>query len=115
MNVLLTFSLQFCSLNIPIAGQTLNYTGNLVDAFWGIPFAKPPTGDLRFAPPQPSEPWSGVRNANLKILKCPQHEFQTPVGAEDCLYLNIYRPRNSTVTKAPVMVATLLLSFESYL
>ena len=31
-------------------------------AFRGIPFAKPPLGSLRFAPPQPAEPWSFVKN-----------------------------------------------------
>ena len=32
-----------------------------ITAFKSVPFAKPPVGDLRFAPPQPAEPWEGVR------------------------------------------------------
>ena len=34
-----------------------------VDAcvYYGIPFAAPPTGDGRFAPPRAAEPWAGVR------------------------------------------------------
>ncbi|XP_055477083.1 liver carboxylesterase 1-like isoform X3 [Psammomys obesus] len=34
-----------------------------VAVFLGVPFAKPPLGSLRFAPPQPSDPWSFVKNA----------------------------------------------------
>ncbi|GAB1293546.1 Pyrethroid hydrolase Ces2e [Apodemus speciosus] len=33
-----------------------------VHTFLGIPFAKPPLGPLRFAPPEAPEPWSGVRD-----------------------------------------------------
>lgn len=33
-----------------------------VAVFLGVPFAKPPLGPLRFAPPQPAEPWAFVKN-----------------------------------------------------
>lgn len=33
-----------------------------VAVFLGVPFAKPPLGSLRFAPPQPAEPWLSVKN-----------------------------------------------------
>ncbi|XP_060248108.1 pyrethroid hydrolase Ces2e-like isoform X2 [Meriones unguiculatus] len=33
-----------------------------VHTFLGIPFAKPPVGPLRFAPPEAAQPWSGVRD-----------------------------------------------------
>ena len=32
-------------------------------AFLNVPFAAPPVGDLRFEPPQPLDPWPGVRDA----------------------------------------------------
>ncbi len=34
-----------------------------VQVFRGIPFAAPPTGDRRLRPPQPAEPWTGIRAA----------------------------------------------------
>src|SRR5690554_946936 len=45
--------------------------GNLM-AFKGIPYAKPPVGDLRFAPPVPAEPWTGVLEASEFGNDCPQ-------------------------------------------
>lgn len=77
-------------------------------AFRGIPFAKPPVGKLRFLPPQPLEPWSGVREAAAYGNACPQRisgvEFMdagVPLD-EDCLYLNVYTP--SAEGRRPVMV-----------
>lgn len=67
-------------------------------SFLGVPFAKPPVGELRFLPPQPAEPWSGVREATAFGASCPQGEHPVPGMAasgprdEDCLYLNVYTP-----------------------
>ena len=67
-----------------------------VREFLGIPYAAPPVHGLRFAPPQPARPWSGVRSATAHGPACIQ--FQ-PMGvrnnqatSEDCLYLDIYTP-----------------------
>jgi len=65
----------------------------------GIPYAKPPVGELRWRAPQDPEPWGGIRDATESCSKCTQ--LYTPsnwigedyaVGSEDCLYLDIYRP-----------------------
>lgn len=60
-----------------------------VDRFLGIPYAAPPVGPLRWKPPQPPRPWSGVRKADQLPPRCAQIGAG---GEEDCLYLNIYRP-----------------------
>ncbi|GBP80677.1 Esterase FE4 [Eumeta japonica] len=77
-------------------------------AFRGIPYAKPPINDLRFAIPEPSEPWEGVRDATQNRNICAQldRESETVTGDEDCLYLNIYTPKlpADASTAMPVMV-----------
>ncbi len=76
----------------------------------GVPFAKPPVGDLRWKPPQRIS-WTGERDATQFALPCPQ-----PINAngtangggvsgatsEDCLYLNVWAPKNAK--NAPVML-----------
>ncbi|XP_057609377.1 carboxylesterase 1E-like isoform X1 [Chionomys nivalis] len=93
-----------------------------VAVFLGIPFAKPPLGSLRFAPPQPAEPWSFVKNATSYPPMCSQDAVTGKIVndlltnrkekidlefSEDCLYLNIYTPANLMKTnrdRLPVMV-----------
>lgn len=61
-------------------------------AFEGIPYAKPPVGELRFRAPQPPEPWQGVLECTQYKAKPMQFHFirRMVEGSEDCLYLNIY-------------------------
>ncbi len=58
----------------------------------GIPYAAAPVGDLRWRPPAPVVPWSGVRSAANFGNICPQLQGATAVGNEDCLNLNIFAP-----------------------
>ncbi|XP_050097900.1 juvenile hormone esterase-like [Anopheles aquasalis] len=85
------------------------------EAFLGIPFAEPPVGDLRFANPIVNRPWKGAAmdyNASHERPMCLQRNDLLPgspvSGSEDCLYLNVYRPKvcndSQQITSLPVMV-----------
>lgn len=67
----------------------------------GVPYAKPPIGELRWRAPEDPEPWKGIREAIVLANKCTQLETTAewirtgivdPESSEDCLYLDIYRP-----------------------
>jgi para-nitrobenzyl esterase len=82
-------------------------------AFLGIPYAAPPVGALRFAPPAPAEPWRGVREcvAHGPAPCQPQDGLSAELGllaphpqAEDCLTLNVWRPAREAREPRPVMV-----------
>ena len=81
-----------------------------VTLFNGIPYARPPIGDLRWAPPEPAEDWPGVRDATAVAPQCAQNRylgvFARAGGQEDCLYLNVWMPRtpDPSAGKLPVMV-----------
>lgn len=91
--------------------------------FRGIPFAAPPIGALRWRPPHPVQPWSGVRRAVESGPICPQRraatEFYSGLAArvggesiaapartmsEDCLYLDVWTPALRPRAPLPVMV-----------
>lgn len=80
--------------------------GNAV-SFKGIPFAAPPVGELRWRPPQPAKPWSGVRIADKYGAICEQKYNASDNGvgplpkSEDCLTLNVFAP--ALAKEAPVM------------
>ncbi len=76
-------------------------------AYLGIPFAKPPVDDLRWKPPValdslPGDPFQATQLGDQCIQ--PSGELSGFAGSEDCLYLNVYRPSDSTKTDLPVMV-----------
>lgn len=80
--------------------------------FRGIPYAAPPVGRLRWLPPEPVKPWSGIRPAKEFSPIAPQTVLPNAAmdairivqpQSEDCLYLNIWTP-GADDSKRPVMV-----------
>ncbi|XP_069595468.1 fatty acyl-CoA hydrolase precursor, medium chain-like isoform X3 [Ranitomeya imitator] len=91
-------------------------TSRAIDGFFGVPFAKPPVGPLRFGNPEPPEPWKSVIDASYPPPMCLQLEdhrvevnypssSRLPRSSEDCLYLNVFTPADrDKKSKLPVMV-----------
>ncbi|KAE9549262.1 hypothetical protein FO519_007527 [Halicephalobus sp. NKZ332] len=84
-------------------------SGQVIEFFTGIPFAKPPVGDLRFEKPVPPDPWETPLVAKSFGEKCIQFLPVPGVNtnaSENCLFLNIARPsnRSSDPQGYPVLV-----------
>lgn len=90
------------------AGKVQGLDKRGVQQYRGIPYARAE----RFRPPQPVEPWTGVRDATTFGLIAPQNPSPTEamLGAqdrpsgEDCLTLNVYTPAAADDAARPVMV-----------
>jgi len=100
-----------------LEGETLNVLDGpngrhkAVSRWHGIPFAAPISPETRFMPPKRPQPWDGIRKAHRLPNACPQY----PVGllwitqplwshySEDCLYLNVYAPKDIEGGPYPVM------------
>jgi para-nitrobenzyl esterase len=86
-------------LNGKVAGATCEYLG--------IPYAQPPTNELRFMPPQPAAGWSAPRDATMYGASCLQAGSALgSVGTtnEDCLFVNVFTPKAAPTQPLPVMV-----------
>ncbi|KJA16856.1 hypothetical protein HYPSUDRAFT_147181 [Hypholoma sublateritium FD-334 SS-4] len=82
-------------------------TPNGTDTFFGIPFAQPPVGTLRFKAPVPiTETSKAIKDASQFGNACPQTssgELGAPIG-ESCLFLNVWRPVGTSISsKLPVL------------
>lgn len=77
-------------------------------SFKGIPYAAPPVGPLRWAPPAEPVCSSGVSDAGCFRSACPQvrplSKDGRVIGQEDCLFLNVWTPTLSQGAKLPVVV-----------
>lgn len=80
------------------------------DRYLGIPYAKPPIGQLRFQAPEEPDPWNNVLDATKHRHVCPQLTFHADTlpsnQNEDCLFLNVFTPykKGSSEKRFPVMV-----------
>jgi para-nitrobenzyl esterase len=85
-----------------------------IHAYFGIPLAAPPVGELRWHEPVPVKPWTGIYDASATKPACAQRgRGAGPGGAsvnaeqysEDCLYLNVWAPPTTKAgAKLPVVV-----------
>jgi para-nitrobenzyl esterase len=113
MRFLLLLILVLCSIGTKTfaAGGPVAHTPNgdvegtdqgAVESFKGLPYAKPPLADLRWKPPQDPANWSG--DGTKFSSPCPQSPDMNGnfIGSEDCLYLNVFRPKGAQ--DLPVMM-----------
>lgn len=89
------------------SGKLQGVERNGMVMFKDIPYAAPPVGDLRWRPPQPPQPWQGVRDASRFGQACMQPLIdgltnELVPGSEDCLKLNVFAPKGAK--NLPVMV-----------
>ncbi|EYB97911.1 hypothetical protein Y032_0135g1884 [Ancylostoma ceylanicum] len=81
-----------------VIGRRFVFENKQVDAFQGIPFAKPPIGELRFRKPEPPEPWDGVKETKAFGPRGIQKDntfldkMKHGRTSEDNLYLNVFSP-----------------------
>ena len=90
------------------SGDVIGKLDGKVRAFYGIPYAAPPTGDNRFRPPRPVKAWTTPRDATVAPKVCPQIQAAGTMldtrSDEDCLVVNVFTPDDAPAGKLPVMV-----------
>jgi para-nitrobenzyl esterase len=102
-------------LNCAVCAEPVKVEGGLVQGkiedglsvYRGIPYAAPPTGDLRWRASLPAPRWDGVKMADEFGRACIQSNpaiANLPAPSEDCLYLNVWTPAKRAKDRLPVMV-----------
>ena len=102
------FPVQAKTVNGVIEGNYDTHTG--IQTYFGVPFAKPPVGDLRWKAPQPLDDWKGVKGTKkfaprpMQTLVFGDMKSRSDGLSEDCLYLNIWTPAKRNTKGLPVLV-----------
>ncbi|MEP7230801.1 MAG: carboxylesterase family protein [Ginsengibacter sp.] len=88
-----------------------NYdTQNGIQKYFGVPFAKPPVGDLRWKAPQPLGNWKGVKETKkfgprpMQAVVFGDMKSRSDGLSEDCLYLNVWTPAKRNTKGLSVLV-----------
>ncbi|MFN8347077.1 MAG: carboxylesterase family protein [Spirosomataceae bacterium] len=102
------FSVQTTVENGIIEGNYDTKTG--IQTYFGVPFAKPPVGELRWKAPQPAENWKGVKQTKtfsarpMQTVVFGDMNSRSNGVSEDCLYLNVWTPAKRNTKDLPVLV-----------
>jgi len=88
-------------------GQIEGFVEHGISKWHGIPYAKPPVGDLRFRRAVPCDPWKEVKKCTKFGNRPIQFKLKALLSkkgdSEDCLYLNIWK-KNNDAKNLPVYV-----------
>lgn len=102
------FSVQTTVENGVIEGNYDTKTG--IQTYFGVPFAKPPVGELRWKAPQPADNWKGVKQTKqfsarpMQTVVFGDMNSRSNGVSEDCLYLNVWTPAKRNTKDLPVLV-----------
>ena len=103
-----SFPVQATIDNGIIEGNYNTHTG--IQTYFGVPFAKPPVGELRWKAPQPLDKWEGVKETKafgprpMQTMVFGDMDSRSDGVSEDCLYLNVWTPAKRNTRDLPVLV-----------